>query len=142
MSDGLRAALSDEIAALERDLETDQRYRRMVMLKAVLAAYSANGDTNTAGGTKRASSRRVSPATARIIDYLRSAIGSQLGPVPTRQLLVWLTDAGIPVPGSVPQNNVSAMLSHHSDFVSHGRLGWTLRKAGSDDAGEISGAAT
>jgi hypothetical protein len=39
-----------------------------------------------------------------------------------------LKTRSIEIGGSDPQSNLSAMLSTHADFVSHGRAGWALKE--------------
>ena len=53
-------------------------------------------------------------------------LGGKIAPTTTRNASPILKSEGITYPGESPLNNLSAALSNASEFVSHGRAGWTL----------------
>ena len=143
MATDFPTALRAEIAQLEAALEADVRYRRLRELRRVLDLYPApqppqafapvdrqaiEALANWAhSGTNRAITRRASPERAKALDVAKLFLTNRSGPTPTREIYEHLVSLGISVPGEVPVNNLSAMLSNSSEFFSHGRSGWTLK---------------
>ena len=146
MSSALIQVIKSEIADLERSLENDIRTIRVRELRKVLELYGdkieshprvsqgvsifnvAEGPALPGMGTSRPATggRRPSPEREQAISAARQFLSGRKAPAPTREILAYVENEGVSVPGEVPLNNLSAMLSNSDDFVSHGRTGWTL----------------
>lgn len=137
MNPGFAESLRAEIAALEAELEADIRFKRLTELKKILGLYPSIGESGfqkdrTPTGGEPAPQARVgqsrprmqSPDRQRILKTAGMFIDNRKGPVPTKEILKHLEDQGIRVPGKLPLNNLSAMLSNSEEFKSFGRAGW------------------
>lgn len=131
------AALEKEIEELESALKADLRYVRLTELRRVLDLYRSPSypSVNTVplvpavGSEAPRIRRRVSPEREKILSAAKEYLGGKREPVPTREIYEHLQVLDIDVPGEVPQNNLSAMLSNSDEFLSQGRSGWLLREA-------------
>lgn len=143
------AALDEEIAELRAALESDIRYLRLKDLERVrherygdepATAEAADEVAPTAQPRQPPSPpmRRTSPERQRAIEAARLFLVNHAAPVPTSRLYDHVVGLGIPIAGTNPQNNLSAMLSNADTiFQSNGRSGWTLRsEPKADDADE------
>jgi len=81
---------------------------------------------HTKNATDAISRRRTSPDRERALKAAVDYISGRHFPTKTAEILEHLSDLGIPVAGTVPLSNLSAMLHHSSLFQTHGRRGWTL----------------
>lgn len=70
--------------------------------------------------------RKPSPERVKALSATQAYLLGKAEPIRTAKILSHLTNIGVPVPGSEPLNNLSAMLSGDPRFRSHGRAGWTL----------------
>lgn len=68
---------------------------------------------------------RGSPERAAILAKAKALLAGRTEPTPTIDIFEEINQE-IEIPGAVPKNNLSAMLSNSKDFTSHGRSGWTL----------------
>jgi hypothetical protein len=144
MSD-IRLALLAEIEALERSLREDPRFLKIEALKQAASLYEEGIATRKSplfapsrpvtlqqGGSghmrnvPRATTRRMNPDRERALAEASNYIRGRELPTKTSEILDHLTARGIPVAGTVPLSNLSAMLHHAPEFQSHGRRGWTL----------------
>ena len=133
-------ALDAEIAKLQKELEGDPRYVKLSELRRVRGLY--NGDGTTAvrtplsavaydSGVSRPEvqpplrRRSSSPERQAILDAAKTVLADRAHPTPTIEIYEAIKDR-VEIPGKVPRNNLSAMLSNSDDFKSHGRDGWTL----------------
>jgi hypothetical protein len=134
-------ALDTEIAQIEADIaqNPDPRVKRLDHLRAVRQHYM-DGSTMAAmkpvpwferpgeGLVIRQTGRRPSPERIRILNAAHEYLQTAPDPVKTSILLAHIEGLGIKVPGEVPANNLSAMLSNDPRFSSYGgRRGWWLR---------------
>lgn len=135
MSDFI-AALTAEIASLERELKMHPAYAKLREAKRLLAVYTGT-HTPEAAQTPPAPPRPSRPSasgiSAEIISAVREHLAGRLHPTPTRALMDVLAQKGVEVSGSVPQNVVSSLLSKSPEFISHGRTGWTLATKSTGD---------
>lgn len=137
MTGAFLTALEKEIGELEEALRGDLRYARLTELRRVLDLYrspsypgvNVPSAVTAASEAPRVVRRRVSPEREKITDAAKDYLRERSEPVPTREIYEYLQMLGIDVPGEVPQNNLSAMLSNSSEFLSQGRSGWLLRAA-------------
>jgi len=127
----LLAALSllREIANLEEELEKDSRYVKLRELRRVRALYGARGRRQNLTRRRRG---ETSPGRQAAIDAARQMLGGLKEPIKTAAIYERVKSLGIEIGGGDPRNHLSAMLSNHPDFMSHGRAGWTLREAAVD----------
>lgn len=144
MAQDFSIALRAEIAELESALSADLRYKRLQELRRVLALYpppppqramfAGGGEPEVSFGTfvtRTQSGRKTSPERAKALEVAKMFLANRVGPTPTRDIYDHIISLGLSIQGEVPVNNLSAMLSNSEDFLSHGRVGWTLR--GKDD---------
>lgn len=150
MSSQFLAALDAEIAQLTASIDDlGAKLGEAQRLRALYERDSPqrNGPQEEASSSSprspKGTGRRASPQAQRILDAVAAFIGSQkapfngafgLRPVPTGQIAAHLQQVGIEVRGKNPRNSLSAMLSHSTRFVSHGRAGWTLAECEIDPA--------
>lgn len=122
-------ALENEMAALEAELQRDPRFAKLTELRRVKAVYSApSGAVHQADGgavNPPARKRTGSPERAAILKKAKGILAGRTTPTPTIDIFDEIS-LEIEIPGTVPKNNLSAMLSNSKDFQSHGRSGWTL----------------
>lgn len=135
MATDLVKALVAEIDALETALRNDPRWAKLEDAKRLLARYDPRAPVSsehtiappaprkTKGVTGRSSPR--SPERQAILDAASEFIVGATAPVPTSDIFAFVS-ARMTIPGTVPKNNLSAMLSNSPRFISHGRAGWTL----------------
>jgi hypothetical protein len=62
------------------------------------------------------------------LSLARKLLNGRGDPTKTSEIFSFLSQMGIEIGGTDPKSNLSAMLSTHPDFVSHGRTGWTLKE--------------
>jgi hypothetical protein len=141
--DHLRA----EIEALERSLEHDPRFVKLRELQHVRGIYESQSgapptdspfprDVQGRAPHKRSARREMSPATKRVVEAAREYLSGRASPVPLRDLYRELAEVrGIPIGGSEPVNNLSAMLYRYG-FEAVGRAGWRLRQQQAEAAPE------
>jgi hypothetical protein len=138
-------ALKRELAALESDLETDPRYRKIARIRSLLAEYSAMGiktpersDVVTisirkrhapVGDTKRARIHRI------IHNHLRDR-----PKVHRKAILNALQDDGLLAGDKDPMGALAAYLSSFPDFRSAGGGFWELASLETDGAPADAGA--
>ena len=120
-------ALVAEIADLEDQMASDQRYQKLRELKRVRNLYVNEvgplGDRPTSAAGSRPFASGVSAEVMKAAKKVLSGAGA---PTPTRIIMQKLAARGVFVGGSQPQNSLSAILSKSGAFQSHGRSGWTL----------------
>jgi hypothetical protein len=127
-------ALDQEIKALRQSLETDARFLKVKELERLRTTlYMANGShvpavPLRAEVTVRAPGRETSPARKAAIEAAIAFLKNKTEPVKTTEILKHFMAIGIKLGGTDPQNNLSALLHYSEHFVSHGRVGWTLKK--------------
>ncbi len=132
-------ALDQEIKALRQSLETDARFLKVKELERLRATlYMANGSHVPAVPlravdiksqvTVSASGRKTSPTRETAIEAAIAFLKNKTEPVKTAEILKHFMAIGIRLGGTDPQNNLSALLHYSEHFVSHGRVGWTLKK--------------
>lgn len=146
MASKVETALEQEIAELRAILDTHPIAKKLKKLVAMLDIYrgvdekvvdAVERDLATYVVAEaigpRSTGRSRSPERQAVIDatveFLRTrpvGIAGTVPPYTTSWIFKHLTDTGVTVPGTNPQNNLSAMLSNAREFVSHGRAGWTL----------------
>lgn len=130
----MRAILdaTPEARKLAKLIQMLELYRGLGNVSAAIARELAAGEMAEAVGT-RTFGRARSPERQAVIDAVKEYLRSQPTdtfdrPLPVRTSVIYkhLQKIGVPVPGTSPQNNLSAMLSNDPDFKSNGRNGWTL----------------
>ncbi|WP_256752061.1 winged helix-turn-helix domain-containing protein [Mesorhizobium sp. Mes31] len=136
-----KKALQDEIFGLEASLKAqpDPRLVKLHELRRVLAIYNGEAPALASSPASRVSieeegkparrGRTPDPMRQAAIDEAREILSSALGPMRTGEIYKRLERRGITLGGTLPANNLSALLYHHPDFVSHGRTGWTLKSS-------------
>lgn len=131
------SALKAEIASLESELEQDFRYLLLRELRRVLHLYGNATSSEHAtlskkeravpeGKQSRKSVRRPTLERERALSAAKDYVANLDRVVPTREVLEHLMENGIEVGGSIPLNNLSALMSTSGQFQSHGRRGWTI----------------
>jgi hypothetical protein len=152
MSAVLISAIKNEIENLEASIFQDIRWIRARELRKILELYKdKDGTTENDGASQSVArtpppgrrnvevdpksgvtsprmpgGRRPSPEREQAIELAKTFLSGKTVPTPTRDILTHIQSEGHSVPGEVPVNNLSAMLSNADDFKSHGRSGWTL----------------
>jgi hypothetical protein len=125
------SALKAEIAQLEAALAADPIWVKLQELQRVLRLYedreTAQVPTPVSLDQER-KRRTTSPVRQAALEKVRLLLNLVDTPVPTATLYTALKEQGIELGGENPKNNLSALLHHSDDFVSHGRAGWTLRE--------------
>ncbi|WP_426010948.1 hypothetical protein [Caulobacter sp. DWR2-3-1b2] len=138
----LREAAVAELAALELSLASDPRYQKIKAIKDLLAVYGghtpvsatpapvrpvayANAEAPVHPKNARLVLRRSNPDRERALNAAAEYIAERTLPTRTAEILTHLGELGIPVAGTVPLSNLSAMLHHSPLFQTHGRSGWT-----------------
>lgn len=147
MSD-IRETLEAELRALERSLGDDPRFQKINALKSLLnlyepqppterkvtavtaRAFSNSGSAAHIANNSSGTSRRTNPDRERALAAAAEYIKGRPYPTKTSEILEHLEKLGIPVAGSVPLSNLSAMLHHSPLFHTHGRKGWTPANSG------------
>ena len=147
-------AMDAEIGALEQALLHHPDYVKLVELRRIRALYGdapkprlkLNVATTSAGPAigyansghrpevqPRPRRRTGSPERQAILDAAKAHLTGRQHPTPTIDIFEAIKDQ-VKIPGRVPRNNLSAMMSNSDEFVSHGRSGWTL--AGMNEASD------
>jgi hypothetical protein len=139
--DTITAALDAELEALEADIQEnpDPRVARLAHLRSVRTMYlQGSSEADTSDHVPRLTvrprvrlrirtgGRQPSPGRAAALKAAYDYLLDKTEPVRTSTLLEYLESMDIEVGGTVPANNLSAMLSNDSRFRSNGRSGWTL----------------
>lgn len=138
MAVDFRVALMAEIAALDEELQTDERYVKLCELRRIAALYpaptqsqqpdklhdSAPPPANAANPS--GSARKTTAVRERALREAKTYVAAERRIVPTRDIHQHLLNNDINVGGESPQNNLSALISRSGIFESHGRLGWTV----------------
>lgn len=139
MSDELIAAVKNEVARLEAELEMDPRYLRIRELRKVLSLYAspaasmvAHSSPNRPSGNR--TRRQSAPERERALVAAADFVRGKSEPTPTRTLYAYIESLGIPIAGTSPVNNFSALISNSGLFKPHGRSGWTLVEDHADRA--------
>jgi len=143
------AKLKEEIASTEADLASDPRWVRLQALRDMLRLYESDPEILRFSSQKEASEGadrkrpRTSGARKQALEAARNVLIFSSGPLPTSIIYEAIRKQGVSLGGENPKNNLSAMLHHAPDFVSHGRQGWTLIdvKVGKDRAASLLGEA-
>lgn len=122
--------LREEIKALEDELSSDPRFRKLQALRAALAMYEAPQQRTgamqaSAAGPKR-EARRQSDDRVQALEIAASLLEGKSEPVPTRVLFDAVSAEGHVIGGREPISNLSAMLSRDERFQAVGRRGWLL----------------
>jgi hypothetical protein len=134
------SALEAEIASLQDELEADPRFLKLRELERVRALYGAQEQSLSLRIEKRvipvAKRRMPSPERQKILDAAKEAIRGRTQPTPTSDIFDAISP-DVEIPGNAPKNNLSAMLSNSTEFVSHGRAGWTLASETSEASGDL-----
>jgi hypothetical protein len=126
MSTGFLEALDNELAGLERELQSHPVFLKWRELQRVRALYDPpTSSPQPAATTPWREDRRSSAKKGAVLRAAAERLSSA-SPTPTADLLAMLQRDGISVPGAKPQNYLSALLSHDAAFESHGRAGWTV----------------
>ena len=138
MSD-IRDTLNAEAAALERELQRLPLFVKLQKVRELLDLY--NGTPASELGAVRSMppppplgrnerilprTRRANPDRERALAEAADYIKNRSVPTKTSEILEYLELIDVPVAGTVPLSNLSAMLHHSPMFDSHGRKGWTL----------------
>ncbi|MDR3474499.1 MAG: hypothetical protein P4M09_22850 [Devosia sp.] len=118
--DGRKAAHLRELLGIYGE-SSPKRQDVAVHVTGVSAAFRT-------GSARVASGRNRSPERQKILDTVETYLAARTEPVRTGDLFEYLNSVGVPVPGTNPINNLSALLSNAPDFIAHGRSGWTLAK--------------
>lgn len=133
MSDFI-AALDREIAELELALRADPVYVKLQHLRGVRDLYAgartglpmeARPEENPATVTPQ---RRLptSGVSVVILNAVRDFLRGRPYPTPTRDIMSMLSERGISVGGTNPQNAVSSLMSKAPELRANGRSGWVL----------------
>jgi hypothetical protein len=146
MASKVEQALIQEIAEVEAAIAATPLARQLARLKDMLALYRglSNVSDTLSEAIARADAEEASPAgktgrarspeTQAVIDAAKAFLAQRAGaglmslptPIPTGHIYRHLTNIGVKISGKNPANNLSAILSNAPEFVSHGRVGWTL----------------
>lgn len=142
-----KKALQDEIYGLEASLKAspDPRLVKLHELRRILAIYNGEAPATAPEQTPRFAGvadairrkprgRQADPMRQAAVDASREILSLAQSPMRTSAIYEKLTERGIMLAGHFPVNNLSAMLYHQPEFVSHGRTGWTLKS--SDESSE------
>lgn len=129
-------ALRSEIAALEKSLEGDPRYKKLRRLLAALEAYMDEDDIEPAPSKPdekesrpaQPSGRGRSQRTQEIVEAAAAILKGRQEPTSSSVLLREIQARNVVVHGQRPLNNLSAILSYSGLFQSNGRAGWTLKE--------------
>ncbi|WP_141245346.1 HTH domain-containing protein [Mesorhizobium sp. WSM4313] len=143
-----KTALQDEIANLEASLKAnpDPRLVKLHEARRLLAIYNGEAPSAPSAAAPRAGAddegrtarrgRQPDPMRQAAVDAAREILGLARSPMKTGDLYKQLVSRGITLRGNLPANNLSALLYHHPEFVSHGRAGWTLESSGGEPSPE------
>ena len=150
MSAALISAIKNEIESLETSIFQDIRWICARELRKILELYKDKEGTSENDGqpqsvartnrwrrnaevikpgivsSRAPGGRKPSPEREQAVELAKTLLNGKTVPTTTRDILTYIQSEGHSVPGEVPVNNLSAMLSNSNDFVSHGRSGWTL----------------
>lgn len=139
MTEDFASLIRQEIEALERELSENTTYRRIKALRAALLEYAPteslrrrkNGvDAETPPPVRgKRLVRKMSPERKKAIKFAKEYLREKSTPIPTREVFKAMSLAGVTLSGKNPQNNLSAILSNSTSFVSHGRDGWVLAES-------------
>ncbi|MER9299316.1 winged helix-turn-helix domain-containing protein [Mesorhizobium sp. M0621] len=139
-----KKALQDEIYGLEASLKAspDPRLVKLHELRRVLAIYNGEAPATApeqtprfagvADAIRKPRGRQADPMRQAALDASREILSLVQSPLRTSAIYEKLTERGIRLAGHFPVNNLSAMLYHQPEFVSHGRAGWTLKSSGGE----------
>lgn len=141
-------ALQAEIDALDAELRSDPRHQKLRELRRIQMLYNGGGPkppvarerptgiAPTFGPTGIAPTRRAaSPERKAILEQAKDFIRGKTTPTTTTEIFECVS-MFMDIPGKDPKNNLSAMLSNSPEFVSHGRIGWTLASAETPEAAD------
>lgn len=149
MNEDFASAINNELERLEQALSENVLFVRWRELQRVRRLYLNTSHAPVVGDwhrqittdterTTSASTRRVSAERQEALLYARNLLRGRTIPTPTRDILAFLRDNGVHIPGKDPVSNLSAMLSNSDEFDSHGRSGWTFKADGEEPADEES----
>jgi len=150
MASDFAKALEAEINALEADLQRDPRYVKLAELQRVRALYSGgHAPAHASPASSRffanasapmdfnpAKRRSGSPERQAILAKARAYLEGRAFPTPTIEIYEAIKGE-VDIPGRVPRNNLSAMLSNSGEFISHGRVGWMLASRNPEAPGDL-----
>lgn len=128
MSNEFVRALDAEITGLEATLKADPRFLKLEEAKRLRALYAGAPLVDTPPRTRASSPLRSaprSPANQAILDCAAELLLGRTTPTSTSDVYAHVS-AKMTIPGTVPKNNLAAMLSNSPRFQSNGRKGWTL----------------
>jgi hypothetical protein len=141
------AKLKKEIANTEAELGSDPRWITLQALRDMLRLYEFDPGVDPKGplplvnikiGTRKRES--TSRERKKAFEIAKTLLVHGEKPVTTAVIYQAILRAGVQIAGKKPKNNLSAMLYHTSDFLSHGRQGWTLRRGEEEAASaEVAG---
>lgn len=141
MSDEICRTLDTEIASLQGELEQSVTYKKLIKAKELLSLYehhrappiALTKDPKDAAPAPPTHTNRSREETAivkrRILKAVDQYFDQSNGPLKSAAIYAAIQRSGLPIPGKTPKNNLSAMLSNSTEFVST-RDGWV--RAGSD----------
>lgn len=112
------------LAAFE---ESRQRVLEFQKQFAPIDAAVSHLVNHISGGVPRTTGRKPSPERQRALAAAKAFLAEFEQPVKTAAIFAHLVAHGVQISGTIPVNNLSAMLHHSPDFRSHGREGWTLK---------------
>lgn len=133
----------DIIATMEA--EEAELARKLDAVRQFLAAYRGGSVQGSPKSVKKSVKSRPArsaddrldkfgPYGQRIVDFVDRVLpGCDANPVPTRQIVEYLTSQNIEVTGENKVNSLSALLARSSKMKGWGRAGWT-RSAPEDGA--------
>ncbi|MGW9330481.1 hypothetical protein [Bosea sp. NPDC055594] len=133
------AAMRAEIAGLEASLRAspDPRAIKLHELQKMLALYEGRQAPEATAiqiaaiepdRSPKPSNRRTSPERQQALAAAREILREQSLPMKTAEIFKLVEARGIKLGGNDPQNNLSALLHNSDEFLSHGRLGWTVKR--------------
>jgi hypothetical protein len=124
------AALNQEIAELEQELQADPRHLRLEKLRELRRLYSQPKSISVGLSAvligEPPKGRPKSEAREKILAAAAEIIRGRTIPTSTADILAEIKAHDLAVHGKEPRNTLSAMLSNADQFKSHGRSGWTL----------------
>jgi hypothetical protein len=128
MANEFEKALDAEIAGLEAALKADARFLKLEEAKRLRALYAGapviERPTRQISSSNTRSTPR-SPANQAILDCAAEMLSGRAIPTSTSDVYDHVS-AKMTIPGTIPKNNLAAMLSNSPRFQSNGRKGWTL----------------
>jgi hypothetical protein len=135
---GFRESLRREIAELEEQLQANPVFLKLQHLNEVARLYDGTtpqpasiaaaprAEAPLGGRGAGKIKRAIDPERVRTLQLAMQVIKGRPRPTKTAEIYEMIAPLGAKIGGGEPKSNLSAMLHHAPEFVSHGRLGWTL----------------